>query len=138
MNAAEIISRVKESILSEVQNNPTIMQCVKEISLVRSNVHMHYENGTAGEIFNLIVVDRKFGKCYKIRNLFTDSDCEKLSIILETTFRELYKTLEIIKSGANTEDIYLESPIWHFKCAPINPNDISEIDSSKMELIFKL
>lgn len=99
---------------------------------------LHYENGTAGEIFNLIVVDRKFGKCYKIRNLFTDSDCEKLSIILETTFRELYKTLEIIKSGANTEDIYLESPIWHFKCAPINPNDISEIDLSKMELIFKL
>ena len=91
MNAAEIISRVKESILSEVQNNPTIMQCVKEISLVRSNVHMHYENGTAGEIFNLIVVDRKFGKCYKIRNLFTDSDCEKLSIILDK-LNEMFKT----------------------------------------------
>ena len=94
MNAAEIISRVKESILSEVQNNPTIMQCVKEISLVRSNVHMHYENGTAGEIFNLIVVDRKFGKCYKIRNLFTDSDCEKLNKSQEDMLKDSLHGLE--------------------------------------------
>ena len=32
MNANEIINIVKESILSEIQNNPTIIQYVKEIS----------------------------------------------------------------------------------------------------------
>ena len=41
MNANEIINIVKESILSEIQNNPTIIQYVKEISLVKSNIHMH-------------------------------------------------------------------------------------------------
>lgn len=138
MNANEIINIVKESILSEIQNNPTIIQYVKEISLVKSNIYMHYENGTAGEIFNIIVVDRKFGKCYRIRNLFTDSDCEKLSTILEVTFRQLYNTLETIKSGSDTNDIYLDSPIWHFECIPINPNEISDIDLSKMELLYKL
>ena len=138
MNANEIINIVKESILSEIQNNPTIIQYVKEISLVKSNIHMHYENGTAGQIFNIIVVDRKFGKCYRIKNLFTDSDCEKLSTILEVTFRQLYNTLETIKSGSDTNDIYLDSPIWHFECIPINPNEISDIDLSKMELLYKL
>ena len=99
---------------------------------------MHYENGTAGEIFNIIVVDRKFGKCYRIKNLFTDSDCEKLSTILEVTFRQLYNILETIKSGSDTNDIYLDSPIWHFGCIPINPDEISDIDLSKMELLYKL
>ena len=138
MNANEIINIVKESILSEIQNNPSIIQYVKEISLVKSNIHMHYENGTAGEIFNIIVVDRKFGKCYRIKNLFTDSDCEKLSAILEVTFRQLYNTLETIKSGSDTNDVYLDSPTWHFECVPINPNEISDIDLSKMELLYKL
>lgn len=138
MNANEIINIVKESILSEIQNNPTIVQYVKEISLVESNIHVHCETGTAGEIFNIIVVDRKFGKCYRIKNLFTDSDCEKLSTILEVTFRQLYNTLETIKSGSDTNDIYLDSPIWHFECIPINPNEISDIDLSKMELLYKL
>lgn len=138
MNAAEIINIVKESILSEIQNNPTIIQYIKEIVLVKSNMHMHYENGTAGEIFNIIVVDRKFGKCYRIKNLFTDSDCEKLSTILEITFRYFYNTLETIKSGVNQNDVYLNAPIWHFECTPINPNEITDIDLNKMELLYKL
>ena len=66
MNADEIINIVKESILSEIQNNPVIIQYVKEVSLVQSNIHIHYENGTASEILNIIVVDRKFVKCYRI------------------------------------------------------------------------
>lgn len=43
MNADEIINIVKESILSEIQNNPVIIQYVKEVSLVQSNIHIHYE-----------------------------------------------------------------------------------------------
>lgn len=138
MNATEIRNSVKESILSEIQNNPTIIQYVKEISLVESNIHVHCENGTAGEIFNIIVVDRKFGKCYMIKNLFSGSDCEKLSTILEKTFRQLYDTIETIKSGSDTNDVYLDSPIWHFECVPINPNERSYIKFSKMELLYKL
>lgn len=79
---------------------------------------MHYENGTAGEFCNIIVVDRKFRNCFRIKLLFTDSDCEKLSTILETTFKQLYNTLETIKSGFDTDDVYLNSPIWHFECVP--------------------
>lgn len=40
MNADEIINIVKESILSEIQNNPVIIQYVKEVSLVQSNIHI--------------------------------------------------------------------------------------------------
>jgi hypothetical protein len=138
MNADEIINIVKESILSEIQNNPVIIQYVKEVSLVQSNIHIHYENGTASEIFNIIVVDRKFGKCYRIKNLFTDYDCKKLSTILEKTFKQLYNTIETIKSGSDTNDFYLDFPTWHFECAPKNSNEISDIDLRKMELLYKL
>lgn len=136
MNANEIINIVKESILSEIQNNPTIIQYVKEISLVRSQVHR--ENKTALEILKIIVVDREFGKCYRIQNLFFDPDCDELSTILEAIFSHFYHILEIIKSGSDTNHVYLDSPTWHFECVPINPNEIPDIDLSKMELLYKL
>lgn len=136
MTANEIINIVKESILSEIQNNPTIVQYVKEISLVKSNIHVHCETGTAGEIFNLIVVDRKFGKCYRIKNMF--SDCDKLSTILEATLSKLYYIIETIKSESYKYQVYLDSPTWHFECVPINHNEIADIDLSKMELLYKL
>ena len=135
MNANKIINIVKESILSEIQNNPIIVQYVEEISLVKSNIG----NESSFEIFNIIVVDRKFRKCYKFQNTFTtDPDCDKLSTILEGTFSQLYHILEIIKSGSDTNHSYLDSPTWHFECVPIKPNEISDINLSKMELLYKL
>lgn len=139
MNANEIINIVKESILSEIQNNPTIIQYVKEISLVESNIRVHSENYTASEIFNIIIVDRTFGNCYRIKNMFTiDPNCDKLSTILEATFSNLYYIIETIKSESYKYQVYLDSPTWHFECVPINHNEITDLDLSKMELLYKL
>lgn len=136
MTYSEIVKSVKEAIISEIQSNPIIIRYVKEISIFKSNIHMHYENGVAGEIFNIIVVDRISGNYYKVRNLFTNADYENLSMIIEMTFKQFYKILETIKSDPHTSDSQTDPSLWD-EYNPINKDDISNINS-KMELIYKL
>ena len=70
--------------------------------------------------------------------LLTAKDKVRLLPALNIPKDVLAEALEIIKSGSDTNHVYLDSPTWHFECVPINPNEIPDIDLSKMELLYKM